>query len=329
MTEDNDAVKEERPLVTFALFAYNQEKYIREAVEGAFSQTYEPLEIIMSDDCSCDRTFEIMQEMASEYKGPHRVIVRRSEKNLGLAGHLNEVLNISRGDIITWAAGDDIALSERTEALVLPLLLDEAIIGVHSKVVEIDSEGKIIRERDVKYKKRMIALSDIISNGTSLISQSHAFRRSVYVTFGPFRPDLTNEGIVMSYREALLGRIVFIDIPLTKYRIGVGTSTYNGHNINRLRISEPKKVSGWYLTAFQQMLDDAIKYQGPESSEHIHKIKLNIAFYTNLNAINSGKRVFSSLIRNTIMRPLDLKSVRASIRIMLPNSLYRFKVILK
>lgn len=58
---------EQRPLVTFALFAYNQEKYIREAVDGAFSQTYEPLEIILSDDCSSDRTFEIMQEMAAAY----------------------------------------------------------------------------------------------------------------------------------------------------------------------------------------------------------------------------------------------------------------------
>ena len=53
----------DRPLVTFALFAYNQEQHIREAVDGAFSQTYEPLEIILSDDCSTDRTFEIMQEI--------------------------------------------------------------------------------------------------------------------------------------------------------------------------------------------------------------------------------------------------------------------------
>ena len=59
---------EERPLVTFALFAYNQERYIREAVEGAFAQTYEPLEIILSDDCSTDRTFEIMQEMVANYR---------------------------------------------------------------------------------------------------------------------------------------------------------------------------------------------------------------------------------------------------------------------
>ena len=36
--------------VAFALFAYNQEQYVREAIEGAFSQTYQPLEIILSDE---------------------------------------------------------------------------------------------------------------------------------------------------------------------------------------------------------------------------------------------------------------------------------------
>ena len=65
---------EELPLVTFALFAYNQEKYIREAIEGAFSQTYEPLEIILSDDCSRDDTHRIMCEMAAGYRGHHRVL---------------------------------------------------------------------------------------------------------------------------------------------------------------------------------------------------------------------------------------------------------------
>ncbi len=38
--------KTDRPLVTFAISAYNQEKFIHEAVEVAFAQTYEPLEII-------------------------------------------------------------------------------------------------------------------------------------------------------------------------------------------------------------------------------------------------------------------------------------------
>jgi glycosyltransferase involved in cell wall biosynthesis len=50
---------EERPLITFALFAYNQEQFIAEAVQGALSQTYSPLEIILSD-WSADSTFHVM-----------------------------------------------------------------------------------------------------------------------------------------------------------------------------------------------------------------------------------------------------------------------------
>jgi glycosyltransferase involved in cell wall biosynthesis len=46
----------DRPLISFMLFAYNQEHYIRRAVEAAMAQTYSPLEIILSDDASSDGT---------------------------------------------------------------------------------------------------------------------------------------------------------------------------------------------------------------------------------------------------------------------------------
>ena len=69
---------DEQLFVTFVLFAYNQEKYIREAVEGALSQTYGAMEIILSDDRSTDRTFEIMEEVVAEYTGIHEVILRKN-----------------------------------------------------------------------------------------------------------------------------------------------------------------------------------------------------------------------------------------------------------
>lgn len=56
--------------MTFALLAYNQEDYIREAVQGTFAQAYKSLEITLSDDCSSNRTYQIMQEMAGAYRGP-------------------------------------------------------------------------------------------------------------------------------------------------------------------------------------------------------------------------------------------------------------------
>jgi glycosyltransferase involved in cell wall biosynthesis len=112
----------ELPLVTFALFAYNQERYIREAVDGAFSQTYEPLEIILSDDCSTDQTCKIMQEMAAGYDGPHKMRVLWNEVNLGSAGYINSIVASANGHIVCSAAGDDISVQQRTEILAKPMI---------------------------------------------------------------------------------------------------------------------------------------------------------------------------------------------------------------
>ncbi len=97
--------KEPDPLITFAIFAYNQEKYIRDAIEGAFAQDYSPLEIIISDDCSTDHTFEIIQQMVDEYSGPNVVRLNRNTDNLGLIAHVNKVFELANGDWIVAAAG--------------------------------------------------------------------------------------------------------------------------------------------------------------------------------------------------------------------------------
>ena len=81
---------------TLLVTCYNFGRYIREAVESALSQTYEPLDIIVSDDCSTDRSWEIIQETVAAYKGPHHVILNRNEKNLGFAANLNKSYAMAR-----------------------------------------------------------------------------------------------------------------------------------------------------------------------------------------------------------------------------------------
>ena len=43
-------MKENKPLISFILITYNQEDFVRDALDGAFNQTYSPLEIIITDD---------------------------------------------------------------------------------------------------------------------------------------------------------------------------------------------------------------------------------------------------------------------------------------
>ena len=117
----NQLASDAMPQVTFVLFAYNQDQFIHEAVSSALMQDYELLTIIISDDCSDDKTFEIIKSTVNSYVGPHKVILNRNEINLGRHGfcaHVNKVFELVEDDLIIIAAGDDISLPERTSVLV-------------------------------------------------------------------------------------------------------------------------------------------------------------------------------------------------------------------
>lgn len=135
-----------RPLVTLAVFAFNQEVYIRETIKGVLSQTYQPLEIILSDDHSSDRTFQIMQEMAAAYIGPHRVICRQNPENIGTYNHLIAVVEEAKGEFFIVNAGDDISYSNRAEVLLDAWLMSGAT-ALSSGYDEIDDKGRILRSR--------------------------------------------------------------------------------------------------------------------------------------------------------------------------------------
>ncbi|WFM69998.1 glycosyltransferase family 2 protein [Halomonas sp. CKK8] len=312
---------QERPLVTFALFAYNQEEYIREAIEGAFSQTYEPLEIILSDDCSTDRTYEIMQEMAANYVGPHKLRVRRNDINQGLANHINVLLENASGEYISWIGGDDVALQNKVEELIRPILYDEEVVGVHSPFIEINEVGEFIKVKVSRKEKENISLNKVISECASVISQSHLFKCSVFHQFGPFLSDLKNEGPAISFRELYYGKIAYVSIPLTKYRIGSGISTYRGTDIRVLQSIEPIKVAEWRLSAYRQILSD-LRHTNLYDIYGC-KVSKKIIFYQNLININSKKKIVRSLIENTALNPKDFSTLRAVIRILSPQAFYK------
>lgn len=212
----------ERPLVTFAVIAYNQERFIREAIEGAFAQTYEPLEIILSDDCSPDRTFEIMQEMAAAYDGPHKVVLNRNEPNLGLVPHIDRVMELVSGEFIVVNAGDDVSVPERTRILTdIWRNAGGEITLVHSPAMSIDENGRVVGER---HSNR--ALIDdptphtIAAGCLYVLGATASWDRAVFDVFGPISPGVSTEDIVIPFRAAILGRIAYVSQKLVKHRTG-------------------------------------------------------------------------------------------------------------
>lgn len=208
------------PLLTFALFAYNQEKYIREAVEGALAQTYRPLQIILSDDCSTDSTFAIMQKMIAEYIGPHEILLNQNTENMGIGEHVNHVINLCKGVLIVTAAGDDISNKKRTETIYQAWVAEgRPICSIYSKALEIDQFGKIQGSIGRTWNNELPLSTMIAKMMPGVMGSTHAFHRSIFEVFGPMLPGSVYEDRILPFRSHLLGRVIYIDSQLVKYRI--------------------------------------------------------------------------------------------------------------
>lgn len=222
---------EDRPLVTFALFAYNQEKYIHQAVEGAFSQTYSPLEIILSDDCSSDRTFEIMEEMAREYRGPHLVRVRQNSVNVATALHVQYAFNESSGRLFVVAAGDDISMPDRVKKLIAAWDAAGFPEGAVHSGREIFRAEQIITQMPAKRNGFTGCELEGIAKAQWLpaAAPTCAYTRGVFESFAPLMGGSIIEDMPLFLRVGLIGQFVACDEALVRQRLH-NDNTGTGYN---------------------------------------------------------------------------------------------------
>jgi glycosyltransferase involved in cell wall biosynthesis len=248
------------PLISYIIPSYNNEEYIYNAVQSALSQIYSPLEIIISDDCSTDRTYEIILSCLGNYKGNHAIKVLKNERNLGLVSHINKILTFTSGEIIVFAAGDDISHPERTSRISRIFKLNPLVTLVHSSVLEIDSFGEIVKLR----KPKIYNDGDILSYAKSFslyIGATGAFRKNILLKFGIIHEKNTYEDLIFGFRSALVGQLYFIDHPLVLYRIDNGLSSEQ-KRINISRYEARKKILALQsATLRQRLIDSRVIYQ--------------------------------------------------------------------
>jgi glycosyltransferase involved in cell wall biosynthesis len=206
---------------TLILLAFNQEAFIREAALSCLAQDCEPIEIIFSDDASSDSTYAILEQVASEYRGPHQLVVRRNTSNLGIGGHYNFLCEISQGLLLVTAAGDDISAPHRVRRL---LQAWDSQNGepdlISSYLIRMGSDGAISDTLKVDDLSLWRSPDQWLAKRPFVIGAAHAFTKRLHQKFGPFNSQLSFEDQVMSLRASCLGGGVTVTEPLVKYRDG-------------------------------------------------------------------------------------------------------------
>lgn len=209
---------------TFALFAHNHEAYIEQALEAAFKQDLAPLDIIVLDDASADRTLGIIQECCEHTKHKHSVRVIANERNQGWGAQIQKAFALAKCEWVVFAAGDDISKPSRVRELLGVVARNPQARAVFSSYDVIDDAGlKLKTAKRLWQLDDSPTLTDIAAGGGGVgLGATYCYHATVGVWPSQFPVSLTQEDRILPLRAALLGSVEYTSQELVTYRLSRG-----------------------------------------------------------------------------------------------------------
>lgn len=252
------------PRITFAIFAYNQEKYVREAVLAALSQSYDPLEILIFDDASQDGTQRNICDAVVGYTGPHIIRLYLNTTNNGLAEQINKCFHLAKGEFIIVASGDDISRPDRTRRVVEFWLQNRKIPdAIYCGMEIMDNNGTTYGvgfqgiKRFDKDPERL--LRRIHNPPRLLVGACSSYSTSVITGLGDLDATTQIEDTPMTMRASVMGGVEYLDETLVSYRVGSSTWLPEQNSQDRnleQRLRKRLKLANAQRSALQQIYVD-------------------------------------------------------------------------
>ncbi len=102
----------EQPLVSIVTPLYNAERFIEEMIDSVIGQTYSNWELIIIDDASTDRSFELVK---AKVRNELRIRLYQFQENKGAAAARNKGIQQAKGKYLAFLDSDDLWLPTKLE----------------------------------------------------------------------------------------------------------------------------------------------------------------------------------------------------------------------
>ncbi|MEX2556617.1 MAG: glycosyltransferase [Actinomycetota bacterium] len=207
--------------VTVLLPIYNGARTLRQAVDSILRQDGPELELLLVDDASTDGSAAIVREYA---RRDARVTAVVHERNVGLAGTLNEGLERARYELVARIDQDDEALSQR-------LRVQAEFLGAHPEVAVAGSwvfhmGARPDHDRLIRLPTEPEEIAEILPRENCLYHPSVMLRRIVVLEAGGYRGEFKNaEDYDLWLRLARTHKLANVGQPLLRYRFSVDGMT--------------------------------------------------------------------------------------------------------
>ena len=130
------------PRVSIIVPAYNHEKYVGATIESVLNQTYENIELIIIDDGSHDRTWDIISSYRKQCENRLKGVIFDRQENAGKNVTLNKLMSLASGEYIFPVASDDVIAHDAIELFVKFLDGRDDYVLVVGENAIIDEEGR-------------------------------------------------------------------------------------------------------------------------------------------------------------------------------------------
>ena len=129
--------------VSVICLCYNHAKFVREAIESIFSQTYSNIQLIVVDDASTDNSIEVIRQLTIKYPSIQFISL---DRNVGNCAAFNRGLGLATGEFLVDFAADDIFAPDRIEKQVgLFQKLGGSYGVIFTDASYINEQGNVIR----------------------------------------------------------------------------------------------------------------------------------------------------------------------------------------
>lgn len=237
-----------KPLVSIICISYNHAPFIKEALKSVFSQTYDNIELIITDDASTDSSLIIIKDLISE-KADIRTIFH--ETNSGYTRTFNEAFQKAKGKYIVDFALDDVMLPDFVEKSVGKLEQIGEAFGVsfsNADYIDVDSNyignhNEILREKGLIDKIPQGDLFEIILKRYFICTPTMVIRKSVLDRLQGYDDSLAYEDFDFWVRSSRFVGYTYIDeVLMNKRKLTNSMSTLQYNHIQNSQLRSTLKV---------------------------------------------------------------------------------------
>lgn len=129
------------PLVSILIPTYNRPHYFEQALQSAFNQTYDNIEIIVSDNSDNNAT-ELVVQKYQALPGGSKIRYIRNSENIGPIANQQQSLNLAKGEFINYLMDDDLFHPQKIQKMMVYMLQYPDVTLVTSQRRVINSAGR-------------------------------------------------------------------------------------------------------------------------------------------------------------------------------------------